>query len=141
MVLFWPVYCFYFLRESSHAPPVVANRRIGSYYAAGATVVLIMAAIFWPWGFCFFGRSIALGFVVIVYFGAGPIVFHKTEGKVAVEHAVCFSALFTRSIPVVGVLPEPMSIVGQGHTTNLDWRQTREPFCEDSCVLGSYLRA
>ena len=51
------------------------------------------------------------------------------------EHAVCVGALFTRSISVVAVLPEPMSIVGQGHTTNLDWRQTGAPFCEQSFVL------
>ena len=74
-------YCFYFFRESSHAPPVVANRRIGSYYAAGAAVVLIMGAIFWPWGVLLLWPAIALGIVAIAYFRAGPIVFHKTEGK------------------------------------------------------------
>src|SRR3954452_4154902 len=42
-------YCFYLFRESSHTP-VVANRRIGAYYASGAAVVLIMGAILWPWG-------------------------------------------------------------------------------------------
>jgi protein-tyrosine phosphatase len=74
-------YCFYFFRESSHAPPVVANRRIGSYYAAGTAVALIMGAIFWPWGVLLFWPAIALGIVAIAYFRAGPIVFHKTEGK------------------------------------------------------------
>ena len=74
-------YCFYLFRESSHAPPVVANRRIGSYYAAGAAVVLIMGAIFWPWGVLLLWPAIALGIVAIAYFRAGPIVFHKTEGK------------------------------------------------------------
>src|SRR3954452_7502897 len=43
-------YCFYFFREPSHVPPVVANRRIGSYYVAGAAVLVIMGAIFWPLG-------------------------------------------------------------------------------------------
>src|SRR5947199_6601924 len=28
-------YCFHFFRESTHAPPIVANRRICLYYAAG----------------------------------------------------------------------------------------------------------
>jgi len=74
-------YCFYFFREPSHAPPVVANRRIGWYYAAGAAVVLIMGAIFWPWGALLLWPAIALGIVAIAYFKAGPIVFHKTEGK------------------------------------------------------------
>jgi protein-tyrosine phosphatase len=74
-------YCFYFFRESSHAQPVVANRRIGSYYAAGAALVLIVGAIFWPWGGLLLWPAIALGIVAIAYFRAGPIVFHKTGGK------------------------------------------------------------
>src|SRR5262249_54983459 len=35
-------YCFYLFRERTLALPFVANPRIGSYYAAGAAVVLIM---------------------------------------------------------------------------------------------------
>ena len=61
--------------------PVVANRRIGSYYAAGAAVVLLMGAIFWPWGVLLLWPAIALGIMAIAYFRAGPIVFHKTKGK------------------------------------------------------------
>jgi hypothetical protein len=74
-------YCFYLFRESSHTPPAVADRRIGSYYTAGAAVVLIMGAIFWPWGVLLLWPAIALGIVAIAYFKAGPIVFRKTEGK------------------------------------------------------------
>ncbi len=74
-------YCFYLFRGSSHAPPVVVNSRIGWYYAAGAAVVLIMGAIFWPWGALLLWPAIALGIVAIAYFRAGPIVFHKTEGE------------------------------------------------------------
>ena len=81
VVLSWPDIASTFFRESSHAPPVVANRRIGLYYAAGAAVVLIMGAIFWPWGVLLLWPAIALGIVAIAYFRAGPIVFHKTEGK------------------------------------------------------------
>ena len=74
-------YCFYFFRASSHAPPVVANRRIGSYYLAVAAVVLIMGAIFWPWGALLLWPAIAFGIVAVAYFRAGPIVFHKADGK------------------------------------------------------------
>src|SRR6476660_7625621 len=73
-------YSFYFFREPSHAPPVVANRRIGSYYAAGAAVVLIMGGIFWPFGVVLLWPAIALGIVAIAYVRAGPTVFHKTGG-------------------------------------------------------------
>jgi protein-tyrosine phosphatase/membrane-associated phospholipid phosphatase len=74
-------YCFYVFREPSLALPVVVNRRIGSYYAAGGVVVLLMSAIFWPWGVLLLWPTIALGIVATAYFGAGPIVFHKTKGK------------------------------------------------------------
>jgi membrane-associated phospholipid phosphatase len=74
-------YCFYFFREPSHAPPVVANRRIGSSYAAGTAVVFSMGAILWPWGALLLWPAIALGIVAVAYFRAGPIVFHKTGGK------------------------------------------------------------
>ena len=74
-------YCFYLFREPSLALPVVVNRRIGSYYVAGAAVVLLTGAIFWPWGVLLLWPTIALGIVASAYFGAGPIVFHKTKGK------------------------------------------------------------
>jgi len=74
-------YCFYLFRETSLALPVVVNRRIGSYYVAGAAIVLLTGAIFWPWGVLLLWPTIALGIVAIAYFGAGPIVFHKTKGK------------------------------------------------------------
>jgi protein-tyrosine phosphatase len=74
-------YCFYLFRQPSLALPVVVNRRIGSYYAAGAVVALFMSAIFWPWGVLLLWPMIALGIVATAYFGAGPIVFHKTKGK------------------------------------------------------------
>jgi len=73
-------YCFYFFREPSLPLPVVVNRRIGLYYAAGAAVALLMGAIFWPWGVLLLWPTVALGIVAIAYFGAGPIVFHKTKG-------------------------------------------------------------
>src|SRR5438128_5081636 len=74
-------YCFYLFREPSLALPVLVNRRISSYYARGEVVFLVMGAIFWPWGVLLFWPTIALGIVAIAYFGAGPIIFHKTKGK------------------------------------------------------------
>jgi rhodanese-related sulfurtransferase/membrane-associated phospholipid phosphatase len=74
-------YCFYLFRQPSLALPVVVNRRIGSYYVAGAAIVLLTGAIFWPWGVLLLWPTIALGIVASAYFGAGPIIFHKTKGK------------------------------------------------------------
>ena len=74
-------YCFYFFRERTLALPVIANRRIGSYYAAGAAVLLVLVAILWPWGVLLLWPAIALGIVAVAYFKAGPTIFHKTEGR------------------------------------------------------------
>jgi hypothetical protein len=74
-------YCFYLFRERTPALPVIANPRIGSYYAAGAAFLVLLGAMFWPWGVLLIWPAIALGIVSIAYFRAGPIVFHKTEGK------------------------------------------------------------
>src|SRR6266480_1489990 len=74
-------YCFYLFREPSRVLPVVVNRRIGSYYTAGAAVVLLMGAMFWPWGALLLWPTIALGMVAIGYLRAGPVIFHKTKGK------------------------------------------------------------
>jgi len=74
-------YCFYLFREPSLALPVVVNRRIGLYYLAGAVVALLLSAIFWPWGVLLLWPASALGIVASAYFGAGPIIFHKTKGK------------------------------------------------------------
>jgi protein-tyrosine phosphatase len=74
-------YCFYLFREPSVALPVVVNRRIGLYYSAGAVTTLLMGAIFWPGGVLLLWPAIALGIVAIAYFGAGPVIFHKTKGK------------------------------------------------------------
>jgi hypothetical protein len=74
-------YCFYVFRERTPALPIIANRRVGSYYAAGAAVVLVVGAILWPWGVLLIWPALALSIVAIAYITAGPVVFHKTEGK------------------------------------------------------------
>ncbi|HKS04128.1 MAG TPA: dual specificity protein phosphatase family protein, partial [Chthoniobacterales bacterium] len=74
-------YCFYVFRECTFDLPVVANRRIGSYYAIGAMFIFALGAILWPWGVLLMWPAIALAIVAVAYFGLGPAVFHKTEGR------------------------------------------------------------
>ena len=74
-------YCFYLFHGASVAQPVVVNRRIGSYYAAGAAVLMLLGALLWPWGVLLLWPGIALAIVAMAYFGAGPIIFRKTKGK------------------------------------------------------------
>src|SRR5215208_1081209 len=49
-------YCCYLFRDSTHAQPVVVSCRIGSCYAAGSAVLVLVGAIFWPWGVLLFGQ-------------------------------------------------------------------------------------
>jgi protein-tyrosine phosphatase len=74
-------YCLYFFRDRTLTPAVVANRRIGSYYATAAALLVLTAVIFRPWGFLLCWPAIAVGIVAVAYFGAGAVVFHKTDGR------------------------------------------------------------
>ena len=74
-------YCFYFFRELSEQLPVIANRRIGFYYTAGALLILALVLAFWPGGVLLFWPGFALGLVASAYFGVGPIIFRKENGK------------------------------------------------------------
>ena len=74
-------YCFYFFRASSAQLPVTANPRVGFYYAASALTVLTPIPTFWPWSVLLFWPGLALGIVASGYFGVGPIIFRKREGK------------------------------------------------------------
>jgi protein-tyrosine phosphatase/membrane-associated phospholipid phosphatase len=75
-------YCFYFIRESeAQHPPVIANRRVGFYYAIGAVTFAGASLLFWPWSVLFFWPAIALAITASAYFGVGPGIFDKTEGR------------------------------------------------------------
>ena len=74
-------FAFHIFRESDARHPVVANFRIGSYYAAGAAVVLIPARAIWPWGAFLLWPVASLGMVAAAYFGLGPGIFRKSDGR------------------------------------------------------------
>jgi protein-tyrosine phosphatase/membrane-associated phospholipid phosphatase len=81
-------YCFYFFRDPSLMLPIVVNCRIGWYYVAGATTVLMLTLMLWPLGALLLWPVIALGIVGAAYFGIGPIIFRKQEGKI--PWSTCF---------------------------------------------------
>jgi protein-tyrosine phosphatase len=74
-------YCFYLFRNASISLPVVPNWRIGLYYLIGAIILVVAALAFWPWGVLLFWPAISLCLVASAYLGRGPIVFHKTKGR------------------------------------------------------------
>jgi protein-tyrosine phosphatase len=73
--------CIYFIRESVPKLPVTPNRRIGLFYAVGAVVLVGLAAAFWPWGAFLLWPITALLIVTAAYFGIGPVIFHKENGR------------------------------------------------------------
>jgi membrane-associated phospholipid phosphatase len=78
-------YCFYFVRDSLPRLPVIANRRIGFYYTAGALAVAIVAFISWPWGALFLWPTIALLIVAGAYFRFGPSIYRKDGGVLPIS--------------------------------------------------------
>jgi hypothetical protein len=74
-------YCLYFIRESTPHLPVIENRRVGAYYGIGATILTLLVAVLWPWGAFLIWPATALAIAAAAYFGLGPGVFRKRNGR------------------------------------------------------------
>jgi protein-tyrosine phosphatase len=75
------VSCIYFIRESATHLSVIENRRVGFYYAAGALITAGLIVWFWPWGALLLWPALSLGIVASAYFGWGPGIFCKLDGR------------------------------------------------------------
>ena len=73
--------CFYFLPERTERLPVVGNVRIGTYYIVGASLLLGLAIFMRGWGAVILWPALAVGIVGTSYFGVGPAVYRKTNGR------------------------------------------------------------
>jgi protein-tyrosine phosphatase len=74
-------YCLYFIREPAPRVPANGNRRVGARYASGAFVLICLVWFLWPWGAILIWPIVSLGVAAIAYFGAGPGIFRKREGR------------------------------------------------------------
>jgi protein-tyrosine phosphatase len=74
-------YCLYLFPESRTRLPVIKNRRVGSYYLIGAFVTTSLVVLFWRWGALLLWPAIALAVMAAAYFGVGPGVFRKRDGR------------------------------------------------------------
>jgi membrane-associated phospholipid phosphatase len=74
-------FAFYLFREAGARPPVVPNIRIGCYYAVGAALIIALTPALWPWGVLLLWPAAGLGMVAGAYFGLGPGIFRKTDGR------------------------------------------------------------
>jgi protein-tyrosine phosphatase/membrane-associated phospholipid phosphatase len=76
------VYCIYFFRESTTPLPVIENRRVGFYYAAGGVILVLLVVWLWPLGALLLWPAISLGLSAGAYYGLGPAIFRKSEGQI-----------------------------------------------------------
>jgi protein-tyrosine phosphatase len=73
---------FYIFRENPPHLSVIPNYRIGVYYAVGALAVSGLAAAYWPWTGIFLWLAVALAIVAVAYFGLGPAIYRKADGRI-----------------------------------------------------------
>jgi len=78
-------YCFYFIQETPAQLPVTQNRRIGIYYLVGAAIVGLAGVALRPWGVLLLWPVISFCIVATSYFGRGPGIFHKRDGRLPVS--------------------------------------------------------
>ncbi len=74
-------YCLYFIREPTPRLPANGNRRIGARYAIGALFLAGLMLVLWPWGAFLIWPIVSLGIAATAYFGAGPGIFRKRDGR------------------------------------------------------------
>jgi protein-tyrosine phosphatase len=74
-------YSLYFIPGSGWDLPVSPNRRIGAYYAIAALMIACFAVALWPWGALLLWPMIALSVTGMAYFGLGPGIFGKRNGR------------------------------------------------------------
>jgi membrane-associated phospholipid phosphatase len=73
--------CFYLVSDARWRLPVTRNLRIGGYYAGGAAAFAAMAMIATPWTLIVLWPAVGLAIVAAAYFGLGPGVFRKHDGR------------------------------------------------------------
>lgn len=73
--------CFWAVRESPMTLPVTVNRRVGAYYAGGAAAIGLLALAARPWSAVLLWPAAALAVVAAAYFGLGPGIFRKRDGR------------------------------------------------------------
>ncbi len=119
-------FCFYLFGDSATRLPVVRNLRVGSYYALGTVMVLALVAMTRPWGALLLWPAMTLGTVTAAYWGLGPGIFHKSEGRLPISARLLFAPL----------------LVGQ-HLSLLYYRRQCHPWDEivPGVLIGRQLNA
>jgi protein-tyrosine phosphatase len=86
-------FAFYFFHEADQRLPVVANVPVGCCYALGAATVLALAPALWPWGVFLLWPAAGLVIVAGGYFGLGPGIFRKSDGRLPLSSWFVFAPI------------------------------------------------
>ncbi|HSZ54776.1 MAG TPA: dual specificity protein phosphatase family protein [Tepidisphaeraceae bacterium] len=82
------VLCVYLWQDEPLRQPVTCNLWVGMMYAAGAAVWLAVAILTRPWGLLLIWPVISLSLVAAAYFGLGPGIFRKRQGRVPILSSI-----------------------------------------------------
>ena len=75
-------YCLYFFPHAATARrSMVGNRRVAFYYLIGVLATFALIGFCWPWGAFLVWPAIAFAIMSAAYFGVGPRVFRKRNGR------------------------------------------------------------
>lgn len=74
-------YSFYLFREEQTKLPVTPNLRVGGYYAMGAILLGLLVLVGRGWWVLLLWPAVALGIVASAYFGKGPGIYRKIQGR------------------------------------------------------------
>lgn len=85
--------CFYLLPVIPHRHPVTINRRIGVYYFFLVLLCAAAVKLFWPWGSIFLWPAVACTLVTGAYFGLGPGIYRKINGRLTLSTKIIFAPL------------------------------------------------
>lgn len=83
--------CFYLFREENTRLPVLPNYRVGAYYAGGALLAIVISFAGWPWTGILFWPALALALTATAYWGLGPSIYRKTNGRLPMSTQLMFA--------------------------------------------------
>jgi protein-tyrosine phosphatase len=79
--------CFYLFREEN----MLANYRVGAYYAGGTLVAAGLALAGGPWMAIFLWPALAVALTAAAYWGLGPSIYRKTDGRLPLSARLLFA--------------------------------------------------
>ena len=86
--------CFYVVPAIAQRHAVMPNWRVGSYYFLASVATSLMAALLWPWGSIFLWPATACLVAAAAYFGLGPGIYRKIDGRLTLSTRLLLAPLF-----------------------------------------------